>query len=292
MATVLIPETPAGEDGPLAVPVMAEEVALTGPPGDYELTASFERGAAATESCWQFHLTDPQSLPRLDQKVTLWGIPPAVEAWLKSHGVTCEPLSSAAPNRRELILVGAPANPDPAAWTDLARRMARGSTVVFLTPEAFKLEKNPVAWLPLAQKGRCYKFNDWLYHKECVAKAHPVFEGLQGRGILDWYYYGPVIPAYLFDGQETPAEVIAAAFAAGYSTPGGYASGVLLGTYHFGAGRFIINTFPLLDQVSRHPAADRLLLNLVKYAGGSTDKPLMELPADFDSLLKSIGYES
>ena len=292
VATVLIPETPAGEDGPLAVPVMAEEVALTGPPGDYELTASFERGAAATESCWKFHLTDPQSLPRLDQKVTLWGIPPAVEAWLKSHGVTGEPFSSAAPNRRELILVGAPAHADREVWKDLARRMARGSTVVFLAPEVFKLDKNPVAWLPLAQKGRCYKFNDWLYHKECVAKSHPVFEGLQGRGILDWYYYGPVIPTYLFDGQETPAEVIAAAFAAGYSTPGGYASGVLLGTYHFGAGRFIINTFQLLDQVSRHPAADRLLLNLVKHAGGSTDKPLMELPADFDSLLKSIGYES
>ncbi len=126
-----------------------------------------------------------------------------------------------------------------------------------------------MAWLPLAKKGRCYEFNDWLYHKECVAKAHPVFEGLQGRGILDWYYYGPVIPHHLFDGQETPAEVIAAAFAAGYSTRGGYASGILLGAYHFGEGQFILNTFPVLDQLDHHPAADRLLLNLVKYAASS-----------------------
>src|SRR5260370_4271470 len=91
-------------------------------------------------------------------------------------------------------------------------------------------------------------FNDWLYHTECVAKAHPAFEGLQGRGILDWYYYGPVIPHYLFDGQEKPSEVIAAAFAAGYSTRGGYASGILLGTYRWGEGQFILNTFPLLEQ--------------------------------------------
>jgi hypothetical protein len=291
-ATVLIPSLPAGADGPLAVPVMSEEVALNGPPGDYELTASFDKGAAATEASWQFHLTDPQSLPRLDQQVTLWGVSSQFETWLKAHGVTSELFGGSAPGRRELILVGEPAEAsgDQEAWKELARRMARGSTVLFLSPTAFKREKDPVAWLPLAQKGRCYKFNDWLYHKECVAKGHPVFEGLQGRGILDWYYYGPVIPTYLFDGQETPAEVIAAAFAAGYSTPGGYASGVLLGTYRFGEGGFIFNTFPLLDQVGRHPAADRLLLNLVKFAGESLDAPLREVPGDFEESLKRIGY--
>jgi hypothetical protein len=291
-AKVFIPEVAAGADGPLAVPVMAEEVTLSCPAGDYELTASFDKGAAATEARWQFHLTDPQSLPRLDERVTLWGVPTPMEAWLKSHGVTGEPFRGAAPGHREVILVGDPAeaNGDRGAWKELARRMARGSTVLFLSPDAFKRDKDTVAWLPLAQKGRCYKFSDWLYHKECVAKEHPIFEGLQGRGILDWYFYGPVIPHHLFEGQETPAEVIAAAFAAGYSTPGGYASGVLLGVYRFGEGRFVVNTFPLLDQVGRHPAADRLLLNLVKYAAESGDGPLLELPGDFEEHLKRVGY--
>jgi len=291
-ARAIIPTVPAGADGPLAVPVMAEEVALNGPPGDYELVASFDKAAAATEASWQFHLTDPRSLPRLDRRVTLWGVPPQAETWLKAHGVTCEPFQEVATEHREVILVGEPANAggDREAWIELAWRMARGSTVVFLSQNAFKRDEDAVAWLPLAQKGRCYRFHDWLYHKECVAKAHPVFEGLQGRGILDWYYYGPVIPSYLFDRQETPGEVIAAAFAAGYSTPGGYASGVLLGVYRFGEGRFIANTFPLLDQVGRHPAADRLLLNLVKFAGESGEGPLMELPGDFGKLLNRIGY--
>ena len=291
-ATLLIPSLSAGVDGPLAAPVMAEEVSLNGPPGDYELTASFDKGAAATEASWQFHLTDPQSLPRLDQRVTLWGVPSQVVTWLKSRGVTGEPFQGATPSRREVILVGEPAEAtgDREAWKELARRMARGSAVVFLSQNTFKKDKNTVAWLPLAQKGRCYKFNDWLYHKECVAKAHPVFEGLQGRGLLDWYYYGPVIPNYLFDGQETPPEVIAAAFAAGYFTPGGYASGVLLGAYRFGEGRFILSTFPLLDQVGHHPAADRLLLNLVSFAAESVETPLMELPRDFEEQLQRIGY--
>jgi len=147
-----------------------------------------------------------------------------------------------------------------------------------------------VGWLPLANKGHCYRFGDWLYHKECVAKEHPVFEGLQGKGILDWYYYGPVIPHFLFDGQDTPREVIAAAFATGYPIPGGYASGVLLGSYQFGEGRFIVNTFPVMENAEGHPAAGRLLLNMIKYAGGFTAKPLAGLPSDFDHQLKVIGY--
>jgi len=290
-ATVRIPSPAPGEDGPLAIPVIAEEVALKGPAGEYELAMSIERGAAGTEASWQFHLTDPGSLPRLKHDLTLWGVPADAENWLKAHGATCGEFAGAAPGRREIILVGDVSKAaKPEDWRELARRMAAGSVAVFLSPQAFQREKDDVAWLPLAKKGRCYKFDDWLYHKECVAKRHPVFEGLQGKGILDWYYYGPVIPHYLFDGQETPADVISAAFAAGYSTPGGYASGILMGTYQFGEGHFMVNTFPLLEQLDKHPAADRLLLNLVAHAGSLAGKPLGTVPGDFKDQLRAIGY--
>ena len=290
--TVRVAALPPGEDGPLAIPVMAEEVSFSGPEGDYELAASIERGAAATEASWQFHLTDPGSLPRLNQSVTLLGIPADAENWLKARGASCEEFPGTASDRREIILVGdiSKTGIDPEVWRELARRMARGSVVVFLSQRAFQREKDAVGWLPLARKGRCYAFNDWLYHKECVAKAHPVFEGLQGRGILDFYYYGPVIPHYIFDGQDLPAEVMAAAFAAGYPVKGGYTSGILLARYGFGEGNFILNTFPILDQLDRHPAADRLLLNLVKHAGTLAGKPPAAIPADFDHQLRAIGY--
>ena len=169
--------------------------------------------------------------------------------------------------------------------------MAQGSSVVFLSPLAFKRGDDTTAWLPLAEKGRIYRFDDWLYHKECVAKAHPIFEGLQSRAMLNWYYYGPMIPHYLFDGQNTPPEgAVAAAFATGYSKPGGYASGILTGSYQFGAGRFLVNSFPILENLDRHPAADRMLLNLVRHAGEDIGTPLAVLPADFEQQLKAIGY--
>ena len=98
--------------------------------------------------------------------------------------------------------------------------MARGSVVVFLSQQAFQREKDAVGWLPLAKKGRCYEFNDWLYHKECVAKAHPVFRGLaREEGFWTGTIMGRLSLITFSMVRKLPAEVIAAAFAAGYSSP-------------------------------------------------------------------------
>jgi hypothetical protein len=286
-----IPEVPAGQDGPLAVPVIKEEVTLAGPAGTYQFVAYVEKGISPPESSWEFHLTDPASLPHLNAKVTTWGVPASVGSWLTSHGAAVAPFSGTNSATREVILVGdVSADSDAGEWKELAVRMARGSVVVFLAPQAFRLGKDGAARLPLANKGRVFRFEDMLYHKECVAKPHRVFEGLQGQGVLDMYYYGPMWPHYLFDGQDTPAEVIAAAFATGYSTPGGYASGVLLGSYRFGAGQFMVNSFPILDYVDKHPVADRLLLNLIQHGADTVTAPVAALPVGFENELRNIGY--
>jgi hypothetical protein len=289
---IRIPGITAAQDGPLAIPVLKEEILLHGPEGAYELVPSIERGISPPETSWQFHLTDPASFPRMNTRVMTWGLPANVESWLTAHGATVAPFRSGGSGHGEVLLVGdVSASPAPASeWRALAELMATGSTVVFLSQNAFKREKEEAAWLPLAKKGRIPNFNDWLYHKECVAKPHPIFEGLQGKGMLDWYYYGPMWPHHIFDGQDTPAEVIAASFAAGYSTAGGYASGVLLGSYKFGAGQFIVNSFPIIEYVDKHPVADRMLLNLVNYAATFTSNPTVALEPDFQTHLKEIGY--
>lgn len=145
-------------------------------------------------------------------------------------------------------------------------------------------------WLPLAKKGSVVNFADWLYHKECVAKAHPVFAGLQAKGIMDWDYYGPVISHQYFEGQDTPTEVIAACFASGYCCKSGYASGIMLSRYAFGKGNFILNTFNIQENVGKHPAADRLLLNLIAYAGPLAKGAPAPLPKDFARTLEAISY--
>jgi hypothetical protein len=299
-ATASIPQPAPGEDGPLAVQVFAGDVTINGPGDAYEIAVNMDRGGAPAGGRLKFYVSDPNvgaDAPKAgveNPPCAVWGIEEPILNWLKSHGVACEPFNGTGQDRRQVILVGdlAKGEVDPALRIELLRRVARGSVAVFLSPRAFKRGEDAVGWLPLKNKGHGVDFPDWLYHKECVAKAHPVFEGLLAHGIMDWDFYGPVISHYFFEGGDPPEEVIAAAFALCHSArPDGYAAGVMVGRYRFGEGSFLVNTLNVLDNVDRHPAADRLLLNMIRYAGGMANAPLVPLPADFDARLKEIGYQ-
>ena len=67
------------------------------------------------------------------------------------------------------------------------------------------------------------------------------------------------------------------------------AQSLVLG-YRFGEGMFVINTLGILENVGRHPAADRLMLNLVRYAAGTTEAPLAPKPDDLAEQLTAIGF--
>jgi hypothetical protein len=60
--------------------------------------------------------------------------------------------------------------------------------------------------------------------------------------------------------------------------------------YKFGAGQFIVNSYPIIEHVDKHPVADRLLLNLANHAATFTSGPTIALPPDFQARLKEIGY--
>ena len=296
----VLPSPGPGEDPPLAVSVLNDAVTLPGPTGTYRFVADMERGGAPLNRSVEFFLSDPGDLPKERHAVTACGTDAATESWLRRHGIVCRQMGDVAQDRREVIVVGNVSNtaPHQELWIDLAGRIGRGSVALFLSPEAFRREKDTrdgeidLGWLPLAQKGRCHSFTDGLYHKENVARLHPVFEGLQGNGILDWYYYGTLIPRSVFEGQQDPEEVIAASFATGYCGGGskGYESGLLMCTHRLGSGRFILSTFPVLENLDVVPAADRMLLNLIGYAATLCAGPPAALPQDFGSQLQAIGY--
>lgn len=293
---VSAPEPPAGADAPLTVNALRERVKLDVPPGVYEFAVCLEGGGAPAGSRRKFYVSEAASASP-PCEVTVLGLAEDKVRWLQAHGVTCRAWNDADPAATEAILVG-----DPSAagfglreWSVLMGKAARGCKVVFLSPAAFKRSDNPIGWIPLANKGRCHPFLDWVYHKECVAKPHPVFDGLQGKGVMDWAYYDQVIPQYLFMGLDTPDDTAAVAFATGYQDGSlgdlfryGYASGVLFAGYRFGNGWFYLNTFPLLENLDTNPTADRMLINIIRYAQKDLDKPLAALPGDFDALLSKI----
>ncbi|MBN2507286.1 MAG: hypothetical protein JXQ71_11385 [Verrucomicrobia bacterium] len=46
---------------------------------------------------------------------------------------------------------------------------------------------------------------------------------------------------------------------------------------------------PIRESLGTHPAAERLLGNLIRFAGRDVPQPLAGLPADFEVQLKAVG---
>ena len=235
-----------------------------------------------------FHVDDAAAMPALETETVLWGDDPELAKWLAERGIRVRVARSGDRPQpmREVILVSSSLAGDADAWREFVSRIARGSSVVFLSPSVFRRGDNPTGWLPLKKKGSLSKLMGWLYHKDEWAKTHPVFEGLPSGGIMDYAFYREIIPELVFAGQDPPAEAIAGANNASFD----YSSGLMLAEYRLGAGRFFLNTLPIREQLSTNPVAERLLRNLLRHAASEADQPVADLPADFDQQLKAIGY--
>lgn len=103
---------------------------------------------------------------------------------------------------------------------------------------------------------------------------------------MDWTYYREIIPDLVWVGQDAPT----AAVAGGINACLAYSSGLLVAVYELGAGRFILNTLRIRENLGRDPVAERLLRNMLNYAARDVNKPLADLPRDFDRTLDGFGF--
>lgn len=262
--TVTVPERSGNKEPPLARLCFADDVAIDGPAGKYRFLATFERGAGAAGGAAEFYVTDPADMPAVETEVVLWGDDSGLAQWLTEHHIPTRPFASAAPAKPELILVSSkPLAPGGApVFAELTRRIAAGSAVVFLSPEVFAQGDQPTAFLPLQRKGTVSPIRGWLYLKDEWAKRHPIFEGLPSGGLMDYTYYREIIPDLVWSGQDPPGEAVAGAIKASQD----YASGLLVAVYTLGKGRFVLNALHIRENLQTHPAAERLLRNMLRYA--------------------------
>ncbi|MCL5099418.1 MAG: glycoside hydrolase family 2, partial [Candidatus Omnitrophica bacterium] len=287
-----IPGKTGNVEPPFAIPAFSEEIPVDGPTGKYRFVARLLEGGPASGESIEFYVTDAHDLPAVNTEVTLWGEDEELAKWLSGHGIKVRPFVSGNPSRREVILASAQpgGDGDAKAWRELVERMARGSTVVFLSLDVFKRGNNPLGWLPLANKGRMGMVSEYyfpqVYVRDEWAKRHPIFSGLP-TGLMDYVFYREIIPDYRFAGQDTPDEAVAGAF----RTSMGYnCAELMVSVYNLGAGRFILNALRVRQALGQDPTAEHLLRNMLNYAAKDADKPLTSLPTDFESQLKAIGY--
>jgi hypothetical protein len=289
LSVTIPPRTGTTNEPPFAKLWFSEDVVIDGPSGEYRFLATFERGAAASGGQATFYVSDPADLPPVTAEAVLWGEDPALAQWLAQHRVRTRPFAPDASGKREVILASSKqaAPGGAAAFRELTKRIASGSAVIFLSPDVFARADQPTAWLPLSKKGTLAKIRGWLYLKDEWAKAHPIFDGLPSGGLMDYTCYRELIPDLVFSGQEPPSEAVAGAIKASQD----YDSGLMMSVYNLGAGRFVLNTLNIRNQLATHPAAGRLLLNLLRYASRDIEKPAAPLPADFDRQLDAMGYQ-
>ncbi len=287
--TLDVPDPSASDEPPLVREVFSRELPISGATGDYKFVVQFERGAAATGEESHFNVFDPADMPAVDREVTLWGQDDGLAKWFAEHNIHTHPYSAQAPAGRELILVGSGGG-DVAAFRELAQRIARGSTAIFLSPAVFALGDRPTALVPCVNKGTIgvIDFCGGYYRGDTFALRHPVFDGLPSGGILDYTVYRNIIPqgGWAWSGLDTPEDLLCGGIRAQF----GYQSGILLATYRLGAGRFVLNTLRIRENLGTDPVAERLVRNLLNHAGGELDEPPVEVPPDFDTLLETIGY--
>ncbi len=287
--TLAVADPRGKPEPPMVVPLFAEDIVIDGPSGKYRFLATFERGAAAAGGEAEFYVSDPAEMPPVEAEVVLLGNDAGLARWLAEHGIRTRPFGAGSAARDVVLVVSAPKAPgDAAAWAELARRIARGSTAVFLSPSVLAKKDQPTGWLPLANKGTIVGLPSWLYHKDEWNKRHPIFEGLPAPGVMDYTIYREVIPDIALVGQDPPAEAVCG----GINASQGYSSGLMIAVYQLGAGRFIVNTLRIRENLGPNPVAERLLRNLLRYAARDAAKPLADLPARFDEQLKAMGFAS
>jgi hypothetical protein len=294
---VRIPQS-SGPELPFSSLVFAEEVDLDGQSGEYQFLAHFEKGATAAGGRTSIFLADPKGMPAVDVEVVVWGEDTELATWLSSRGIKVRQFSPGSQQSREVILVsGTPANGGAQAFRELANHIARGSVAVFLSQGVFARDGDPFGWLPLVNKGepsflktdkKSYEepLTSWLYLKDEWAKAHPIFDGLPAGGLMDHAFYREIIPDAAWMGQDPPLEAIGGPIKASQD----YSSGLMVATYKLGAGRFILNTLLIRDNLGSHPVAEQLLRNMLRYAAQDIKETPVEAPSDFEHFLKAIGY--
>ncbi len=304
--TTEIPERKEGHEPSFAQRVAAEDVVVDGPSGQYRFLATMLQGGAPYGGQTEFYVTDPAEMPPVSREIVLWGDDQPLAAWLSAHGVATRKFSPEQPAARDVILASgqAPAPGGAAVFAELARRIARGSTVVFLDPATLNDGQNATRWLPLKHKG-IFGGIHWVggyYRADIWAKDHPIFDGLPSGGLLDPTYYREILPqnglmrCYTRDNGFTQLETAAEldppdeAVSGANRLSANYASGLHVAVYRLGAGRFIVNNLLVRDNLGKVPVAERLLRNMLNFAARAAQGPPADLPTDFDAQLKSFGY--
>ena len=140
------------------------------------------------------------------------------------------------------------------------------------------------------------------YRADRWSKKHPVFDGLPSGGMMDYKFYRNIISKYALSQEYVipgkaahtdeeisapltyPSEAVCCATRISHT----YCSGIHLGIWDMGQGKFIVNTLNIAENLDRDPAADRLFYNLLRYASENTGNSEVNMHENIGLYLQKI----
>ena len=263
-----IPEPRAGEENPMVIPALSDVFTLSAncSTGECRFYAEFVEGAAASGGVERFYAFERRKFPGVGQgRIFVWGDDPDLLAKLKQINIEAAPFTNAdgspAPLQRgDRLIVGKACNRRNAEdFRRLYEAVLSGVGVLFLSTEPLAEGNDALHWLPFRSKGVVNRMPNWLYHKDDWARRDAAFDGLESGGVLDYVYYRDVIPVETFRDQLPEPDV---AIAGAFSTQLGYDSGLSMAEWKVGAGKLVLSTWLIQDNLPS-PIAERMLRNLL-----------------------------
>ncbi|HWB95130.1 MAG TPA: CocE/NonD family hydrolase, partial [Bryobacteraceae bacterium] len=249
---ITIPDPQSKPEPAMVFPAFDEAVKLAGPAGRYTVEVSIEHGAAATAR-ETILLGDRDLLPAANASVLWLGSSGAGSKFLAGHGAKVSAFPSGRGEQRNVIVVAKDAAESSDAWI---RQVRAGSVAILLEPSR----------LPEGLKGKLDHSAPYFWGRDDIVKPHAIFEGLPSGSLMDLLFYRDLIARDSVTDFDERAENLIPTFALGRPGGQGYWAGSNLLIYSLGEGKVIVSTLRLEENLGRHPAADRLFLNLVTFA--------------------------
>lgn len=239
--------------------------------GEYTFSADLEYGALAQGGTVNFDVADREALPEIKGNICVAGkLSDNAKALLKKCGATLCSLEDDG-----IILVGK--LKDKETWNKVYEKIKNGAKAVFADRWSLTEEGEYYGFLDEERRAVNLRRDDgssaklvsnweWLYHRMPIAKPGKILGELKARGILDQNYYNEILSQQYLSLDTKADDSSVLAFAMNVVATGGVGPicGTMLGANNYGFGKYVFTTLEVLERIG-HPAADKLLISMIKY---------------------------
>ncbi len=256
--------------------IYADDLNLDVKPGTYHVNARFISGGnVLSDNSYPVWVYQKELLP-LQQTFAFVNPQDNISAFIKSNNLIVQPASSAFSKNQVVVVAGNDTTGDQnkTKLLQVLDHVNNGGTAIYLNPVTIRGNnvKEKSRFLPFELSVR-NATGHWISVSH-VVKPHPIFEGLPSGQLMGQEYQNVCAVRTITNLNETAMPVtgslswnIGIPETWNYMGPTEAWWGNDLAVVPYGKGKVIISMLRLTENVGKDPVADKILYNMIKWAG-------------------------